>query len=82
MNLNGAVVSKYPLELPIMLLVAYTVPAFSWFASLFSPNPAVVRNYACFYFFFHFLVEAYAFILPVFRLHSYWKDPTAKVNMH
>lgn len=63
-----------------MLLVAYTVPAFTWFASLFTEQNSTKKKFAIIYFIFHFLVEAYAFILPVYRLHTYWNDPTQHIT--
>jgi len=70
LKLNGAIVTYWNYELPIMLLVAYTFPAFAYVATLFSHSPKKQTTYAWIYFFFHFIVEAYAFIVPVIRLHS------------
>jgi hypothetical protein len=65
-----------------MILVAYTIPAFTWFASLFNNSNSTRSKFACLYFLCHFVVEFYAFSLPIYRLHSYWNDPNPVVPMH
>ncbi len=70
LHINRGVVTNWTYELPIMFLVAYTLPAFAWFATLFSPESSTKQSYRTIYFCSHFAVEAYAFIVPVVRLHS------------
>ena len=70
LHLKGAIISTKNLELPIMLLVAYTIPAFTWFASIFSPLSCTKKAYGLFYFVFHILVESYALLAPIIWLHS------------
>lgn len=65
-----------------MILVAYTIPAFTWFASLFNDSKSTKSKFACLYFLCHFVVESYAFALPIYRLHTYWNDPNPVVPMH
>ena len=65
-----------------MLLVAYTLPAFAWFANVFSPSAREKKCFTFLYFICHMTVEAYAFIVPIVLLNGYWNDPTAMVNMH
>ena len=83
MHLNGAIVTSFNLELPLMLLAAYTVPAFAWLASVFADDSSTAqKTFAWTYFIFHFLVESYAFAMPIYLLHGYWKDPTKQERLH
>lgn len=61
-------------ELPLMLLAAYTVPAFLWFGSSFSPKPSVHRCYSIAFFVCHILVETYLLVLPILYYASQWSS--------
>ena len=65
-----------------MILVAYTAPAFGWFANLFSPHAKVKKAYAMLYLVSHLLVEAYALVLPLLWMLRYWNDPTLSITIH
>lgn len=82
MRFNGAIVTNWNYELPVMILIAYTIPAFTWFASIFSKKSSTKSTFASVYLFFHFLIEAYCMAVPIYRLHSYWNNPSPVVPMH
>ena len=82
LHINRGIVTTWTYELPIMFFVAYTLPAFAWFATLFSPETSTKQSYRTIYFCSHFAVEAYAFIVPVLRLHSQWNNPASVVPVH
>ena len=65
LHMTGAVVSSRPYELPIMLLTAYTVPAFSWFAACYSPHTRTKKCFGCLYFISHMLVLTYLLVMPI-----------------
>ncbi len=82
MHILGSIVSTRQYELPIMILVAYTAPAFGWFANLFSPHAKVKKVYAMLYLVSHLLVETYALVLPLLWMLKYWNDPTLSITIH
>ena len=69
------------IEFPIMLLVAYTAPAFAWLGTFFGKQIAK-KVFASVYLGCHLLVELYALIVPILRLGKYWKDKTVTVPTH
>ena len=70
MNLNGAIITNYHYEFPLMLIVAYTPPAFAWFAQIFSHQNSTKKWFSAIYFISHFIVESYALIVPIVSLHA------------
>ena len=82
-HFNSTVTINHWLEAPLMILVAYTVPAFAWFASLFAENQTGAKKcFAILYFTCHFLVEVYAFVMPLIFLHSYFGVSTHTVTLN
>lgn len=65
-----------------MLLTAYLVPAFAWFANLFSPHSKVKKVYAVLYFIFHALVETYALVMPLLWNLKYWSNTQLSITVH
>ena len=66
--------TRRPFELPIMLLVAYVLPAFFFLVHLLSPLTETKYTLAAGYFCCHFAVEIYAFVVPWIYLHQYIDD--------
>ena len=80
---NSTVTLNHWLEAPLMLLVAYTLPAFAWFASVFAEEKSGAKKcFAILYFLCHFAVEVYAFTMPLVYLHSYFGVPSHTVTLN